>query len=400
MNGNQLYSERVNRFLREIRPYLFYALQSLSFASIIVVLLFSYVYGQFLESLPEGFPLLLLACLILTPVLTASPIRTYLQAPDIIYLLPREAELADYFRAAQRRAFLTQLFGVAAAWLVAWPLVRISASGVSHSFLIGLLLMAVLKRVLLHGEWLELHIAESPHRKAWSAVRLAAAALLSYAVLKLPLYGGIMTAAGGSILYLLALSAARKRDPQLPWLHLIDRERHHRGVIYRLLNLFIDVPEVHGKARKRSAPRRLSAWLGFRPERAYLYLYSLVWLRSESYGIWMRLTVLGIALVAAWGDGVAGYLLWGFFAVVTAVQLGELQRTYRHSERSYLYPLPEEQREHAARTVRFTLHFISLALLTAAFAWSSSALVAAAGLLAAGAVLSYVYHYKKTEASS
>jgi ABC-2 type transport system permease protein len=395
MNAKQLWNQRVNRFLQDIRPYLFYALQSLSFASIVIVLLFSYLYGQFLDSLSADFPRLLLACLVLTPVLAVSPIRTYLQPPDTIYLLPLETELADYFRAAQRKAFTTQLFGVAVAWFIAWPLIRVTGTGISASFLLGLLLMLVLKRLLLHGRWLELHIAESSQRKVWAGVRWVAAALLSYAVLKLPLYAGVLAAGGGGLLYLLALSTARRAYQLLPWLHLFERERHHRAVIYRLLNLFIDVPEVNGRARSRTAPRRLSAWFGYRPERAYLYLYTLVWFRSEAFGLWLRLTLVGTALTAVGGPGIAGYLLWGLFAVVTAVQLGELQRTYRYSERSYLYPLPEEQREHSARTVRLALHLLSLLLLTIVLTLGSAQYVISAGLLVGGGLLSLAYHYKQ-----
>ncbi|MDQ1910351.1 ABC transporter permease [Paenibacillus sp. GD4] len=392
MNPLKLWHHRSSLFMREILPYLKYALQSLSFSSILLIVLSSYVYDQLLGSIPPQFPTLLTASLLMLPVLAVTPILTYLQKPDIIFLLPREAELADYFRAAQRKAFWLQSLATAAGWLIVWRLIRMSDADIKSYFLLGLLMVIVLKKVLLHGKWLELHASEPRIRRILGAARWIMAGLLTYGLLKLPHLWGVLIVAGGSAVYLLAVSSLVRGERRLPWMNLIELARHHRTVLYRLLNLFIDVPSVQGRARRRPVPRRLPEWLGFRPNRAYLYLYVLVFLRSESFGILLRLTILGAVLAACSGGGVLGYVLWGFFAFITAVQLGELQRQYLHSERSYLYPLPEEQKLSSARTVRFLLHSLTLLILSAVLGAASGLWVNASILFILGAAVSYLYH--------
>ncbi|HEX7057919.1 MAG TPA: ABC transporter permease [Bacilli bacterium] len=395
MNAKLMWSRRVSGFRQEIRPYLTYALRTLSFASLFIMIISAYLYVRFLEQIRPGYPALLTAALVLLPVLALTPVRTYLRAPDIVYLLPLEDQLGEYFRAARRRAFVIQAFVTTVAWFILRPLLELSDSAIKHQFLAGLLLLLVLKRVLLHAKWLELHIYDAESSRLWGIVRWAVTGALTFALLKLPLSLGSLLLAAGATFYLLVLTTAARAYRHLPWLKLVELEQRHRAFAFRMLNLFIDVPAVQGKARRNPAPRRLARYLGYRSSRAGIYLYLLVWYRSEASGIWLRLTSLGAVLTGLSGGGLPGYALWGLFAVVIAVQLAELQKMRHISEHACMYPLPHELFARSARLVRFGLHALSLLVLSFLFAVSSGASGEAIILLVIGLGCSGLYHHRK-----
>ncbi|WP_019533873.1 ABC transporter permease [Paenibacillus ginsengihumi] len=400
-----LLRERARRFVQEIRPYVFYAVQSGGMALILLLLIGMFLYDRLLTSPPPGFPFALAASLALLPALALGSIRTYLREADQIYLLPMEGELQSYLRKAISRAYIRQAIALAAVWLAVWPMVRTAHEHAGwREFAVLLIVLLMLKRVQLHARWTELSQREARIRRWLTAFRWLAAWASAFLLVSLPLWTGVLAAAAGTAVYVLLLRLVPGLKG-VPWLALIAEERRQQRAMFRFLNLFVDVPSIQGRPRARPAPPQLAARLGFRPQRAYMFLYALIWLRSESFGITIRLTLLGALAVAVSGGSYLAPLLYAIFAVLIAVQIKELQRAYRDCDWTHIYPLPTGLREASVRLVRFALHAAALVLLAVPLAWHAvrgalwigplpDSLLAAA-IVIFGAALSYLYHRLK-----
>jgi ABC-2 type transport system permease protein len=133
-----------------------------------------------------------------------------------------------------------------------------------------------------------------------------------------------------------------------------------------------------------------------------VFVYFLVWLRSEWFGISLRLMAIGVFLVAISGGGLSALLLFALFAVLIAMQLKELEGVYRNYEWTRMYPLPTGLRGSSVRLVRFVLHAAAVVALAVPLGWHAIhgdlwAGLLADGVLFAGVVVgsvagSFLYH--------
>lgn len=388
----RLWNKRTTDFLHEIRPFIGYALQSAALTFVLLMLAGSYFYTRLLSEAPSDFPFRELAALVLFPVLALSPIRTYLKEADLIYTVPMEAKMSTYMQKAANRAFWTQTLALLAVWTAAWPMYALSTGGDRTSFVIILLVLAALKKVMLLSRWQELKRTERIQTLSWSALRWLIAGGLTYLILCLPLWIGTLIV---SVSLLLIFGILRGLDKQsIHWPRLIETEKKHRAFIFRLLNQFIDVSEVQSRPRPKPAPMKLMRLLGgfrFASHDTYRYMYTLVWLRSELFGITMRLTLLGAVLISFARDTWMIGFLFVLFAGLLALQLKELLRMYRHSDWSFIYPLPADLRARSARSVRFRIHTTCMAILAIPALWAMPDPLFALGLFLVGWGIPYLY---------
>ncbi|PZE20424.1 ABC transporter permease [Paenibacillus xerothermodurans] len=390
MDTQALYRQRSALFLNEIRPYLHYALQGAAVSAGLAFLLGAIGYRQFLLWVHPAFPWELLVTAVMLIALAGGRIRTYLQEADTLFLLPREHAMDAYLRTAVNRALLKRIVAVVAAWLLVWPVYhKLTPSG-GWMFVVILAIWLAFAYILTQGKWLELQLQERRSRLGFAALRWSMSAAGAYALFVLhPLYG-ILVFALLAIAYLAGLRLARKYI--VNWGLLIDMERTHKGSVYRTLNWFIDVPAVQGKARNMH-------WLDwavrpgrFRRDRAYPYLYTLVWLRSELFGIIVRLTVVGVILLALVPGDITRVIIYAVFAGFGALQLADLKRYYREHLWVHIYPLPAALREHAVNRVRLSIHTGMLLLLAIPTFITIANPLWAASVLLVSAAASALYH--------
>ncbi|SDD61640.1 ABC-2 type transport system permease protein [Paenibacillus sp. UNCCL117] len=385
-DAGRLWSKRERAFLAEIKPYVGYALQTVSLLIVLGMLAMTYLYGKLLVMAPPGFPFREIITLVLLPILALSPIRTYLREPDLVFWIPLESELVrGYMTKAVNRAWAWQTIGVLIVWLAVWPAYAFS-EGDKPGFLHALLVLIAIKRILLQARWLEAALlASKPARIVWSLSRWLAAGSLTYALLTLRPWVGTLIVAAALLLYvgLIRLSTVRT----LQWLRLVDTERKHRRAILQLLNQFVDVSDMQGRPRSVHAPRKLMERLGgfrFQTAHTYRFLYAYVWLRSEIFGIALRLSILGFLIIAFTRGFLVPTLVFLVFAALLALQLKELTKAYRHSDWSFIYPLPPQLRASSAASVVRSIHAAAVALLAVPLLWALPAFYYAFVLLAAG----------------
>ncbi|NOU91864.1 ABC transporter permease [Paenibacillus sp. LMG 31456] len=385
-----LYRSRAALFLKEIRPYLHYALQGGAMAIGIGFLLFSIGYRQFLQWVTPAFPWELLSAAIMLPALAGGRIRTYLQEADTLFLLPQENGMKAYLKAAMNRSLIVQLATVAVVWLIVWPLYHKLAGSSGWMFLLLLVLWYVYKRIMLFGKWTELQMQEKRTRFLFQIIRWILSATIAYGVIANKPAVGILLMSLLSIAYLGLLRLPRQHI--VNWSLLIDVELQHRASIYRILNWFVDVPSIQGKARNVRGLDRATRWISFRQDHAYSYLYTLVWLRSELFGITMRLTLIGVLLLAAVHNDIALACIYLVFAAISTLQLSEMKLYYHEHVWQHIYPIHAEQRKRSVGNIRYRIHLGILVLLTIPSLLTFSNPLWAVGLLLLAAISSGLYH--------
>jgi ABC-2 type transport system permease protein len=390
MDMNELYRARAAHFLKEIRPYLHYALQGASVTAGLAFLLISIGYRQFLQWVTPDFPWELLCAAVMAPALAGGRIRTYLQEADILFLLPQESAMGSYLKMAVRRAMARQIAAVTAAWLIVWPVFhKLSPSSGSMFFLL-LAVWVVFKLVLISGKRMELHMAGKPSRLLFAAMRWLLSAAVAYSLFLFRPSLGMLILALCSVVYLAVLRIPRKYT--VHWSLLIEEEQHHKAGIYRVLNWFVDVPAVQSKARNMHWLDWLPRRFDFRSERAYAYLYMLVWLRSELFGILLRLTAIGVILLFWLSSDLVQGIVYAVVAVLGAVQLADLKRSYNEYLWQHIYPIPPEQRKRSLSYVRLRIHLGMLIVLIVPLFVTWSNPLRAGALLLLSAAASWLYH--------
>jgi ABC-2 type transport system permease protein len=385
-----LYRQRTVYFLKEIRPYLHYALQSATVAAVAAFLIFSIGYRQFLQWVTPDFPWELLAAAVMLPALAGGNIRTYLQEADTLFLLPQELAMDGYLKSAFRQALIRQIASVTAVWLIVWPVYYKLAPSNSWMFFLLLIVWALYKWAMLHGKWMELQLQEKRARFVFATTRWVLSAAAAYCFFLFNPGAGIFILGICSVLYLAALRVPGKFI--VNWNSLIEAERDQKAGIYRKLNWFVDVPAVQGKARNMHGLDWIPQQINFRRERAYSFLYIIIWLRSELLGIILRLTLVGVLLLISISADYVQAIVYAVLAGFCAVQLADLKRYYHEHLWQHIYPLTEQQRKHSLLEVRLLIHYGVLIVLAVPLFVTFSNPLWAAALLLISAAASWLYH--------
>jgi Predicted ABC-type exoprotein transport system, permease component len=341
-----LWLKRSHEFRKEVTPYFGYMAQS-GFPLFVSLIVLSSAFGyiKLIHNLPSGFPITLVGIIALFLILSWSPLRTWLTLPDLVFHMPREAEMGSYLRRVFRRsAIMTSLLGLVVL-LLYWPIYR-QGDG-EAGFGVLLIFAAVIRAANLFGAWRERRLAWSGIRLLlrllrWAANALALAVLLTSAPWQAALF----------LLLLIGLFVLLYRLPDkhsFPWERLIEEESRTRRSYYLFFGLFIDVPTMPS----RTASRAYLAWiLRYIPNRhrlTYVYLYTASLFRTEIGGIVLRLVVL-FALILYWFAEDGWLSGWGAAAAyiillqLAAVQLGGLRHAHRYSVWRHVYPLPDVER--------------------------------------------------------
>lgn len=110
MNAQSLWQERVQTYWREAGRYLkLIGNSGFLFTVYFLFIVGSYYYQQILEQLPAEFPTVELFTVVFLLILTRSRVRTFVKQADVVFLLPFEAKMGDYFRSAIRYSFFMQV---------------------------------------------------------------------------------------------------------------------------------------------------------------------------------------------------------------------------------------------------------------------------------------------------
>ncbi|PWW07383.1 ABC-2 type transport system permease protein [Paenibacillus cellulosilyticus] len=350
---DQLWSSRAAAFRGELKPYVGYMAQS-GFPGVMMLMLIlaTVGYAALVRDLPAHFPVTLFGVALVIGFTCWSPLRTWLQPADTVFLLPRELEMHQYLRRSFRYTGIPTLIGVWFSLLAYWPMYE-HGEGTANAAVL-LLALAALKAGNIAGAWQERRTAEPGARRflrflRWVLTGVTLAALFRLEPWKAILFG-LLAAALMAVIYRLP------RKHALPWETLIREEIRTRRRYYRFLALFIDVPTQAPRIARRS----YAAWIGraikFAQRETYVYLYTMTLLRTELGGMLIRLTLLGMLVLywlgdAAWLDGWGSTIVFVLVAGIIGLQLGSLRHSHKYAVWGHLYPLPAQRRIDSLATV-------------------------------------------------
>ncbi len=347
------------RFWRWVMPYLRLlggSVPGILFSGLVLML----IYSRIVDGLPDTFPAIAVTTVILTVAARTVVVRTYLVQADLIYLLPMQSRMGEYFRACMPASTLVQLLKISAFWAVLWQLYQVHPLAAGRSFLVIGSLLLLLKLLSLYGWWMENRIIHAYTRIGFSALRTLYLLALIYAALAWGTAYACLAIGAVSILYIGLLQLPRKSA--IAWERLIALERKRNEQWIRLLQQFVEVGGSSSTARP-SVFARTARWIPYRRNLAYHYVSLIVWSRSPISRISLSLLLTSAIIIwiidELWLKGI----VWIIAVLALRMQLRELERYQAHNDWSYAIPMAGDRQAAAQAVARWVWMCALFALL-------------------------------------
>ncbi|WP_054958166.1 ABC transporter permease [Paenibacillus dakarensis] len=362
MNLRELFAKRRSQFWGEILPYLGYVIQSgVAVVFLFLLIAFSAWYTSLVQHIPPNLPIRWIMLIVLLPLTVNSSVRTYLKQADTVFLMPQESRMKQYFSKGWAGGTIYKIVGLALVLLTLWPL-YIRSDQAPKSLLITLAVLIVLKLLSSYGSWKELAMTSRSAAAAyrvlrWSITALAIASWLWYPELKSLLFIVLIGAA-----YIASLAIPAKHP--VPWERLIQVEKRQAGRVMMILSWFVNVPQREQRVYARKWLSRWGSGLPWRKDTAYRYLLIKSLVRSDIFGILIRVGILGALLVWWTRGGIVSSVVYLASLMIAGLQLTSLRKLHHESFWLHVYPLPEGTRR--ANEVKLVFQ---VQLLWALFMW-------------------------------
>jgi ABC-2 type transport system permease protein len=371
----ELASKRIHQFLTEaVRYWQLIGQSGLSLSVIILFILGLVYYEQLIAGIPEWWPMGLTYSIIFSWLCFRAPQRHFLQEADLVFLTPLEREMTNYFNRTCMYNLSVQMGAVVVCLILLYPVYRDLVQGPHQPSWAYFLIPVILKGWNYLAHWSVLKLTEERMQRAHQISRL----LFTFGLLLWWFEEGpwwLLIVFGGVGVAFIILDWDLTKDQRCPWLVLLELEKRQQSRFYSFCQSFVDVPHISPQINKRAWLNWLAFWLPFKQEAAFRYLYLKTWMRSkDSFGIYVRLTLLGffgvLLLEDVWGQG----LLYGLVLFTTAVQLRGIGLVHGHHFWSQLFPIREEVRQQSKLWLLQRLLMVQAALMMVAFPLSGVSL--------------------------
>jgi ABC-2 type transport system permease protein len=401
-NPQHLWKERFGTFAKETGSYLRYIFNG----HLVIVVLFllgtaAFYYQEWIATLQPDFPAAWIIALVLSSVLTYSPIQTFLTEADKIFLLPLETRLNDYFRKSIVFSLSLQSYLLLMVLAVLMPLhVKIHDADFK-SFFILLIALILIKWLNILIRWNVQYFIEKNVRLTDSVIRFCINVVLLYFI-----FSGaqlIFVAVPIAALILLNLYYQKQaKDKGLKWEQLIEDEERRMNAFYRVANMFTDVPKLRDRTKRRKWLDWLVNVIPYRQDLAFSHLYLRTFARSGDYfGLLVRLSLIGGAALYFLTYGPGQIFLALLFMYLTGFQLLPLWNHHQNKLWVGLYPVPEKARKKSFTSLLLGIMIFQAAVFAAAVLikgeWLSALIVLASGIAFS---LFFVYFYSQSKLKS
>ncbi|EJS03259.1 ABC transporter permease EcsB [Bacillus cereus] len=344
MNSTALWKERFRHFLKEVRTYSKYVFNDhLKFIFVFIIGAGAYYYQQWLQTLTTSFPTALVMAVLIGLVLTAGSIQTLLKEADLVYLLPVEEKLKPYFTKAFLFTFMIQLYIIAIVAAALAPLYfqQMKQTGAGYIWIV--LAFVIVKAWNLFVAWEKSFLTDQNIQRADWFIRFILNGLFVYFLVErtsVLFIGGIVLL---MVLYLAIMHQMVKGKP-LNWEYLISEEGKKMMLLYRIANMFVDVPALKERVARRKWLDFILSMIG--EKRTYLYLYTRTFLRSGNYfGLYVRLLALGGVILYFIPFLYGRFIVSLIFLYLIGYQLLTLWKHHRMKIWLDLYPVGGEKKK-------------------------------------------------------
>ncbi|EJR92320.1 ABC transporter permease EcsB [Bacillus cereus] len=394
MNSTALWKERFRQFLKEVRTYSKYVFNDhLKFIFVFIIGAGAYYYQQWLQTLTTSFPTALVMAVLIGLVLTAGSIQTLLKEADLVYLLPVEEKLKPYFTKAFLFTFMIQLYIIAIVAAALAPLYfqQMKQTGAGYIWIV--LAFVIVKAWNLFVAWENSFLTDQNIQRADWFIRFILNGLFVYFLVErtsVLFIGGIVLL---MVLYLAIMHQMVKGKP-LNWEYLISEEGKKMMLLYRIANMFVDVPALKERVSRRK-------WLDFilsiiGEKRTYLYLYTRTFLRSGNYfGLYVRLLALGGVILYFIPFLYGRFIVSLIFLYLIGYQLLTLWKHHRMKIWLDLYPVGGEEKKKDFLTLLNAILITGSVIFTIIFALATKDFMMTGILLIVSILFSigFVYQY-------
>ncbi|HEY4600081.1 MAG TPA: ABC transporter permease [Cerasibacillus sp.] len=398
-DADRLFKERLSRYLRETGQYLRYMFNGhIAVALFFFIAAFAYFYQQWLLNLPESFPSTTIMAIVFGFLVSIGSVRTLLQEADLVFLVSAENKMRRYFK---KTLLLSYLIGWYPVFLVAalfGPLYFASFPERSgRTYLLLVVVLLIFKGWNLLATWWMNNIQDKMIR----TIDLLTRVLISTAVFYFLIDGTIILAAVFTVLFigvfLYDLSISRKQS-NINWYLLIEKDRNRMQAFYRIANLFTDVPHLKNPVKKRNW--LISLWgnrVAYDQRLTYDYLFRLTFIRSGDYlSMYIRLIVVGGLFIYFVPINWLKLLFAFLFLYMSLFQMMTIYRHHRVNIWLDIYPITQSDKKRALLRLIMKLAFVQTVIFTVVTLLQQNYLMTGIVLIG-GLIFSYgfVYFYIK-----
>lgn len=348
MNSKQFWKERFAEYVKETQKYLRYIFNGhLVFVLILALGGAAYYYSNWVRTLQNDFPVVPIMAVILTLLVTRSPIHTFLIEADTVFILPLETKLKSYFSRSVWFSFIMQGYLLLFVLAALMPMyMKVIGAGLNQ-FLGILFVLLIMKFFNLHISWHVLKYQEiSASRVDWAVRFFINLVLLYFFIGQASIWLSLLT-----FFLLLALFIyyrAATKGKTLKWDRLIALEKKRMMFFYRIANLFTDVPSLSNRVARRRWLDWLFTFISYRQKSSYKYLYARTFIRANDYlGLLVRLSLIGSVIMLAISSRWGYLFVTILFLFLTAIQLLPVWKVHEWKIWVSLYPIPSFMRETA-----------------------------------------------------
>ncbi|EHE85992.1 bacterial ABC transporter EcsB family protein [Latilactobacillus curvatus CRL 705] len=351
-----LWQKRVQKHIQEQVKYLRLVFNDHFVIAIIFLLgALGYTYANAVKGLdPRAWWLKPVLSLVLLAAVSFGRLATLLKEADSVFLLPKESGLVTYLKSARLYSSWLPLIAMAFVTLLVAPLLLITKTVPAWHIAVVLITLVIIKDRRFSIQLRQWYQADETQATKGLSLILDLAIIASQLYQWLNLVG-VLVALG--LAYYQRQQLVRVQKTQLfDWLAAVGAEDSRMGRIYRLYNLFTDVPGLSSQVKRRRYLDGLLKPITAKPANTYLYLYARGFLRGTEFsGLYIRLVVLGGIILCFshiwWLSLALGLLL----IYLVGFQLLPFYNQYDQIIFTHLYPVPTTKRIQAFSQLMRTL---------------------------------------------
>ncbi|WP_367370144.1 ABC transporter permease [Latilactobacillus curvatus] len=351
-----LWQKRVQKHIQEQVKYLRLVFNDHFVIAIIFLLgALGYTYANAVKKLdPRAWWLKPVLSLVLLAAVSFGRLATLLKEADSVFLLPKESGLVTYLKSARLYSSWLPLIAMAFVTLLVAPLLLITKTVPAWHIAVVLITLVIIKDRRFSIQLRQWYQADETQATKGLSLILDLAIIASQLYQWLNLVG-VLVALG--LAYYQRQQLARVQKTQLfDWLAAVGAEDSRMGRIYRLYNLFTDVPGLSSQVKRRRYLDGLLKPITAKPANTYLYLYARGFLRGTEFsGLYIRLVVLGGIILCFshiwWLSLALGLLL----IYLVGFQLLPFYNQYDQIIFTHLYPVSTTKRIQAFSQLMRTL---------------------------------------------
>lgn len=340
MTLKELFKKRQSIYQKRLLSYLRYVLNDHFVVAMLILLgAGGFAYSDYVGTLQTGEVLpVIVGILLLSIVLVIGKIGLFLEAADIVFILPKENSFKPIMNRLAGRSLLIQLIPLLLISLFIMPLL-VGAGFLQFSdWIFVFIAMLSLKSIFLILVLYYNHEGNMMDQSMATFLFIIFSFIgLGIVVFVSPIIGAIMTVvAAGVALFLYKKTTQRL----LKWEWMIQNEQNRKQVIYRFFNLFTDVPFIGSKTRRLKILDPLIQWTTSKNATPQEYYLKRVFFRNTTYsGLVLRLLVIAALILIFTNNLILSYSVSLLFNYLIAFQLLPLSQHIDMTIQFSFYPV-------------------------------------------------------------